>query len=210
MIKTILFDFDGVIMDSLSIKNDAFSYALRKYPKKKIEELIKYHQKNGGLSRYHKFSYFLKNIMQVKTKQDILDRMSEDFAWYVSENLFNKDLLISETVEFIRANKNDYSLHIVSGSDGEELRILCSYLNIDKYFISIVGSPTPKSELVAAIMAEYNYTQEETLLIGDSIHDCDAARANNIKFMGYNNDELRQAGEGYIESFKDLRLPAEK
>ncbi|EAI6773129.1 HAD hydrolase-like protein, partial [Campylobacter coli] len=53
-IKNIIFDFDGVILDSVELKTQAFAELFKEFPKNKVQELVKYHIQNGGISRYHK------------------------------------------------------------------------------------------------------------------------------------------------------------
>jgi len=117
-------------------------------------------------------------------------------------NLINKDLLIKETNDFVKANYQNYKMHIVSGSDGNELRKICKGVRIDQYFKSIEGSPTPKKKLVADILKKENYKLEECVLIGDSINDFEAAEVNKITFFGYNNESLKLVGRNYIKPKK--------
>ena len=59
-----IFDCDGVILDSNKIKTNAFKQALKDEPRDKIEQLVKYHKENGGVSRYKKFEYFYKKFVK--------------------------------------------------------------------------------------------------------------------------------------------------
>ena len=54
MIKNILWDFDGVILNSMKIKGDGFVELFQDYDKKLINQLEKYHYNNGGISRFEK------------------------------------------------------------------------------------------------------------------------------------------------------------
>ena len=199
--KNILFDFDGVILDSMPIRDKGFELTLHAYPKDKVEELLTYHRNNGGLSRYHKLNHFFSNILLQPASETTIKEIANSFSQIMRRELTNKKLLIIETVEFIKRIAPDKNLHIVSGSDGEELRYLCNELGLSQYFITIQGSPTPKTELVKGILDKYGYNTAETLLIGDSKNDYDAATANNILFAGYNNPSLLGLGR-YIDSMQ--------
>ena len=61
--KTFIFDCDGVILNSNKIKTNSFRALLSTYDKCAVDEFIKYHKTNGGISRYEKIKYFLKKIM---------------------------------------------------------------------------------------------------------------------------------------------------
>jgi hypothetical protein len=49
-----------------------------------------------------------------------------------------------------------------------------------------------------------NYLVNETILIGDSINDYEAAKVNNIDFYGFNNKELINYSKTYIDNFENV------
>tara|TARA_R110002072_G_scaffold289873_2_gene457219 strand:- start:17017 stop:17616 length:600 start_codon:yes stop_codon:yes gene_type:complete len=195
MINTILWDFDGVLLESNEIRDTGFKEVLKKFPEDQVNKLLKFHRKNGGLSRYVKFRYFYESIRgEDVSDKKILD-LSEEFSKLMRVLLINKKLIIEESLNFVIQNFEKYDMHVVSGSDQNELRFLCKELEISKYFISILGSPTPKKELVENVLKEYKYPIENTLFIGDSINDYDAAKHNDILFMGFNNYHLEKKSD---------------
>jgi HAD superfamily hydrolase (TIGR01549 family) len=113
--------------------------------------------------------------------------------------------LINDTFEFIKLNYKRYNLHIVSGADEKDLKYICNNLDLTKYFLSINGSPKIKSKIVKEILENNNYKKEETILIGDSINDYEAARDNKVEFYGYNNNQLKE-NHNYINNFKGLEF----
>ena len=60
----LIFDCDGVILDSNRLKSKAFAYALPGEPIQLVQAFVDYHQKRGGISRYEKFSHYFKNKIQ--------------------------------------------------------------------------------------------------------------------------------------------------
>ncbi len=204
MIKNILFDFDGVILDSMPVREHGFRKIFEHYDKNSVEKLIKYHTLNGGLSRYVKIRYFYEELLNEEVKEGRILELAKEFSVIMKKELINKKYLISDTVWFIKNNFKNYNFHIVSGSDERELQYLCKELELEKYFISIHGSPTPKNNLVKSVLDTNNYNQNETILIGDSINDLEAAKVNQLKFFGYNNEYLMRYN--YITTFKDFNL----
>jgi len=200
--KCILWDFDGVILDSMEVREEGFRKVLASFPASQIEALIAFHKKNGGLSRYVKFEYFLEQIIGREKNEEKVQQWADGFSQIMRKSLISKDRLIGEVISFINKNKELYQMHIVSGSDGNELRFLCDQLEITEFFKSIHGSPTPKIDLVRILMEENGYKPEETCLIGDSINDFEASKSNNIQFYGYNNPALKARGLKYIKTFK--------
>jgi len=198
--KVILWDFDGVIVESNKVRESGFRKVLEKFSETQIEELIKFHNLNGGLSRYVKFRYFYEVICESSISEEKVQHLADSFSEIMLKKLGSKEYLINDTVKFIESNSNSIEMNIVSGSDQNELRILCSRLDIDKNFKSICGSPTPKNTLVADYLKNSKFKKEEICLIGDSMNDYEAAAVNEIDFYGYNNAELEYLGR-YIKSF---------
>lgn len=200
-IKNILWDFDGVLMDSMEIRDQGFIEVLKDYPKEEVDALMKFHRANGGLSRYVKFRYFFEEIQKESITQEQVQEYADAFSRVMLEKMMDTSLLIADAVEFVKEHHNKYRMHIVSGSDQKELRQICSNMEIATYFRSIHGSPTPKTQLVKQVMENNSYLPQETILIGDSINDYDAAIANDIGFYGYNNHKLKEVSNQYIQKF---------
>ena len=202
-LTTIIWDFDGVIIESMSVRDDAFRHALQDYPEDQIEELILYHRKNGGLSRFHKFRYFYREICRQPITEERLEMLAGVFSKYCLERLMKPDCLIEESVRFIRQHHEKTSFHIASGSAEVELNQICEGLGIRSYFGDVRGSPTPKVDLVAEIIVRRQLDKRQTALVGDAGNDYEAACANGIAFYGFRNESLQGRGS-YLENFDDL------
>jgi len=182
----IFWDFDGVILNSMSVRDIGFKIVLKNYPKKYVDNLLEYHRQNGGLSRYHKFQYFFEHILKEPFSQDQIADLAAQFSLIMKKELINKDLLINETLAFIKETNGLIRHVIVSGSDQNELRFLCKELSINSYFDEIYGSPTPKITLVASVINTKKLVLETSCLVGDSKNDLEAAQLNKISFIGFN------------------------
>lgn len=205
MIKNILWDFDGVILDSMPIRDYGFREIFKPYPGHLVDELILYHRHNGGLSRFNKIHYFYNDILKVKISENKIQEYANKFSTIMREQLINPQYLIEESVTFIKLNYKYYNFHIVSGSEHNELNFLCNKLRIMNYFRSIDGSPSLKNDLVKNLMERESYKKEETILIGDSVNDYEAANKNAIEFFGYNNLSLKSINDNYLLDFNNFR-----
>jgi phosphoglycolate phosphatase-like HAD superfamily hydrolase len=201
--KVILWDFDGVLMDSMPIREEGFKRTLSGYPEEEVSRLLAYHHKNGGLSRYVKFRYFFETVRGESIDNSRIMELAGRFSEVMMELLINEELLIHDALDFVKRAYQGLPMHVVSGSDGVELNKICERLDIGKYFRSIHGSPTPKIQLIAELMQKHGYDPATTVLIGDSVNDHDAAVVNNIDFVGYNNPALNSATYPYIHSFRE-------
>ncbi|MHB1277556.1 MAG: HAD family hydrolase [Bacteroidia bacterium] len=204
--KHILWDFDGVIIDSDRARVEGFRTVLGSFPADQVAELLRFHSQNGGLSRYVKFRYFFEQIRKEEVSEKQILQLADDFSEIMRVTLTDRSLLIPDSVRFIKKSYQRVPLHIVSGSDGQELRFLCRELGIDSMFRSIEGSPVAKTQLVANLIGSGQVQADQTCLIGDAGNDFEAAMANGIDFFGYNNPSLRSLGSGYITSFERLMV----
>ena len=203
MIKNILWDFDGVILDSMKIKGDGFVELFSYCTKEQTDSLFTYHFLHGGVSRFEKIRFFYKEILNKSIEEDQVLKLADRFGDIVTTKLSKQENLIQDSVKFIQNNYTKYNFHIVSGAEEKELQLICSELDLTKYFKSIQGSPTKKKVLVTTLLHTYNYKKSETILIGDAVTDYDAALNNGIVFFGYNNQELKS--HNYIESFSGFQ-----
>lgn len=205
MIKNIIFDFDGVILDSMPTRDYGFREIFKDFDSELVDEFILYHNINGGLSRFIKIRYFYEKLLKKDISEEKIDILANNFSIIMRNELIKEKYLIMETVNFIKENHTKYNLHIASGSEHKELNFLCDNLKVSEYFLSINGSPTKKNIIVENIIKKNDYLRNETILIGDSINDYEAAKVNKLDFYGFNNLELKNV-DRYINSFGDLEF----
>ena len=110
MKKYIIWDFDGVIVDSDEIRVLGFREVLQWYPKDQVEDLIEYHQRNGGLSRYNKFRYFYEEILNKEITEEKVGEYAQQFSKIMLEKMTDKAILIQGTVNFIEENYQKFDL----------------------------------------------------------------------------------------------------
>lgn len=204
MIKNIIFDFDGVILDSVPTKTEAFKKLFENYPEVKVKQLIKYHIENGGISRFVKIKYFFEDLLGENISDAEIQKYADIYSQLTKEELTNSKYIIDDAVDFIKQNYKKYNMHIASGADENDLKYICEKLDLRQYFLTINGSPTKKNKIVKDILDINDYYKKETILIGDSINDYEAANYNGIEFYGYNNEELKECK--CINEFKELAI----
>lgn len=113
-----------------------------------------------------------------------------------------KDCLIPDTVSFIQ--NCETPLYVASSAETSGLKALLTQLEIAEYFKGICGGPIAKSEHIHTILLANNYSPTNTILIGDSVTDLDAAKESGIQFAGYNNLQLSQLAP-YLATFSELK-----
>ena len=169
--KAIIFDFDGVIVDSNNIKKDAIYKAVDEVIPEKRDEFVDYFIQNNGLPRETKiFKYFDKS-----DGSEILDKYNNFLKdMFLNVNLTEGFQKFFSLLKFYKINA-----YIVSGGEKEEIKNILENKNILNNFVEIKSAPKTKEENIASL----NLKANETLFFGDSLIDYKAAKKYNIDFV---------------------------
>lgn len=181
--STLVFDCDGVVLDSNKVKTEAFYQATWPYGEAAAQAMVDYHVANGGISRYKKFAYFLEHIAPNYTERQASDLvvLLKTYADYVREGLLN--CAIAPALEVLRQQTTSARWLIVSGGDQAELRDVFTSRGIAEWFDGgIFGSPDTKDEILAREINVGNI-QQPALFLGDSKYDHQAASAAGLDFV---------------------------
>jgi len=187
LIKTIIFDFDGTIVDSVNIKTEGFAELYNEYGNNTVKQVVKYHLLNGGVSRYDKIRYFQENILNRKVLEKEIKVLADKFSKLVIDKIVQCPYTKGSS-EFISKNYHNYNFFVSTATPNNEIREIIKRRNLDKYFIDIYGSPESKVDHVRKIIAKNNYLIQEVLYIGDSESDKIAAESNGVNFIEFNSN----------------------
>lgn len=185
--NTFVFDCDGVVLDSNSIKTEAFRTAALAWGQAPAAALVAHHVDHGGVSRYSKFKHFLEHILPEYMPTAVpdcdgpgLDDLLSAYAAAVRAGL--KSCAVAEGLAELRAATAGTRWLIVSGGDQSELREIFSERGLADYFDGgIFGSPDNKDDILARELERKNIVKP-ALFLGDSRYDFEAARRAGIHF----------------------------
>ena len=202
--KAIIFDFDGVISESLNVKTEAFAEMYRPYGKE-IEEKVKHHhESNGGISRFEKFRIYHKEYLGKEIDEALVDALADTFSALVMDKVVAAPY-VSKADEFIREHHQEYDFFISTGTPETEIKVILERKGLSKYFKEVHGSPEKKPDHVKGILERYGYHTSEVVFIGDAPTDIEAARKNGITFIGrYTTSELIKAEKNQIKDFSSF------
>lgn len=204
MIKAIIFDFDGVILESATIKTNAFSEVVSNYPKEQAEEFVRYHMSHMGISRHVKFRYFIEEILHEQYSDDKEKVLADRFSDIVYEKVMHCDY-VPGAREFLEQSYLKYDLYIATGTPEEEIRLILDGRDLTKFFKGVYGTPGKKEDIVANIMETNNYSYSEVVFVGDADTDLKAANKNKVYFVGRNTRENQETFQNVRNRVDDLR-----
>jgi phosphoglycolate phosphatase-like HAD superfamily hydrolase len=181
--KAIIFDYDGVIAESVNVKTDAFAEIYKPYGQDVVNKVIRHHEANGGISRFDKFRIYHNEYLGLEIGQSMVDELANQFSELVLQKVIDAPY-VQGAFEYISSNYCNYDFYISTGTPTSEIEIILQRKGLRKYFKSVFGSPEKKEIHVNKILDTNNYNKREIVFIGDAITDRDAARINGIEFIG--------------------------
>ncbi|PPC82280.1 MAG: HAD family hydrolase [Methylotenera sp.] len=181
--KTIVFDCDGVVLDSNVVKTQAYYRTAKQLgaTDAQAQALVDYHVRLGGISRYHKFDYYLREITHKPVTEKAIQALLDVFARELEVVLV--ECQVAEGLNELRQATPQASWMILSGGDQQEIRTLFAKRDLAKYFDGgLFGSPDNK-DTVLAREKENGHLQFPALFIGDSKYDFEAAQRAGLDFV---------------------------
>lgn len=189
MTRVIIFDFDGVIVDSNHVKTDAFVKLFMDYPQHIRDSVKRFHLENGGMSRFDKFRHIYANFIKEPLSDEKFKMLCDGFNKLVVDNVVNAPIF-EGVQEFLEKHKDKYRLYIVSGTPEGEIREIIKRRKLDNFFLGVYGSPASKKDLIGKVLKENGYKREEVVFVGDSINDYEGAVGTGVNFIAKISDDL--------------------
>ena len=185
MIRALIFDFDGVILDSADLKTQAFRRMFSDC--QEIDQIVKYHRENMGISRYVKFRHIYEKILNKSYTPEDEKRLGAEFKRQALQAVLATPFVCG-TEDFLKRHSEYFQCFIASGTPDTELKAIVKARMIEPFFKEVHGSPPTKTEIVHGILSRYQIKPSETLFIGDAETDRKAAEETGTHFLGRGTD----------------------
>ena len=200
---SLVFDCDGVVLESNAIKTEAFRIAARPWGAAAAAALVAHHVAHGGVSRYAKFTHFLDRIVPDLAPGRVpgrdgpgLEALLAAYAGAVRAGLMS--CAVAGGLEALRAATPAARWLIVSGGDQAELREIFAARGLAALFDGgIFGSPDTKDAILARELAT-GTLRRPALFLGDSRLDHEAARRAGLDFVFVHGWTEMPGWEGYV------------
>ena len=204
--KVLIYDFDGVICDSVGLKTDAF-VELYNTENESIQKLVReYHLANGGISRFEKIKYFETVLLGKVYSEEKNVSLAQKFAELVKQKVISSPFIVG-VKEFLEKHSTDTLQYICTGTPEFEIKEIIERRGMGHLFKGLFGSPTIKSTIIQKIISQVGCTKEDCIFFGDALTDYKAANDTNVRFIGIKNDETNfPEGIITIENFTDNKI----
>ncbi|MBI4114612.1 MAG: HAD family hydrolase [Candidatus Niyogibacteria bacterium] len=213
MIKVIVFDFDGVIVDSTKLKHEAwFSF----FPKENQEAHAALQKVNPMLKQESRYTIFRAILREMNapehTIEPLVTQYADEYGRRVEDAIVQNGFMpgVEATLPTLAQT---YPLYINSGTPERALMRLIDRLGIVKYFKVIYGRSEAGDEGIIhskegnfkKIIAKEKTDARDMVLIGDSDIDVRAAESAGCAFIGFSNETNGWGNEQPFPVLRDLR-----
>lgn len=190
MIRCIVFDFDGVIIDSNQMKYDAFFQIFPSEQKIRstLKKVLDTHREK---SRY----FIIKQILVELQQKEYLkiNKLEKEVFSYADKynTIVEKGAIECNEIKGARKSLEElskcYSLYINSTTPLDSLKRIISQRSLLKYFKGVYGSPKSKIENLYDILKKDKISIKELLVVGDGKSDLGLAQKFGCRFIGIRN-----------------------
>jgi len=182
-IKLLVLDCDGVILDSVSVKDDAFIASGLLYGEEISQWILAAHQAVPGMSRHILFDELFRKWFHREIREEEREKLNAEFR-RVSRDRLLEVPAIPGALETVKKWQGKLPIYVCSGAPQEDLQDLFDARGLTPLFTRVCGSPPVKTELLEKIVQEAGVKPEETVMVGDTITDYNAARDVGTLFYG--------------------------
>ncbi len=186
MLKALLFDLDGTLIETEPLHFAAHQRALAPYGITfTLEEYLRY---GMSIDRH----VFYEKMQEIRGVPVDVKRAGQEKKKYYLDTVHNATLFPG-TEEVLQQVVSRYACYIVSSSDKETIKHLLDQTGISKYFQKVYSTkdaarPKPYPDVYVDVLADLHLSAQETVVIEDSVQGVEAAHAAGIRCIAIPND----------------------
>ena len=197
--RSLVFDFDGTLVDSNAIKYRAFERCFEDTPAARQVEILVYCRGAHHTPRWEKFRHVYERILKrpytFKVQEKLLRRFDVETTRPIAQAPE-----IPGASRFLAHVARTHVTALLSSTPQEILMEILEDRGWRGYFQVVQGAPVDKAQWLAA----WCRTHKETLFFGDTVEDARAARRAGCLFVGVANQGLRDEAIQVLEDFTGM------
>lgn len=163
-IRLIVFDLDGVLIDSLTVMQAALQYAFSRagYP---------------GKAPFDRFRQYLgMGLTDIFREIELPPTLAHDFVAESDRRIEDIRLCVGTVQLLEKLKQRNIKMAIATGKDTKRANTVLTHLGIRSYFRVVIGSdqvgrPKPSGEILFKILQETACCPADAVFLGDSIAD---------------------------------------
>jgi phosphoglycolate phosphatase-like HAD superfamily hydrolase len=191
MIRYLVFDFDGVLVDSNAIKRDAYYqiFATLKGADKVVDSCLETCADGNRLDVLGCICQELQNKGMLAIQRSFTEIVADYIHQYgeiCETNTITCSEIAGVSVCLPRLSQR-FALYIDSTTLEEPLQRVVRQRHWEPYFRAVLGSPRTKVENLNWILEQEGIAGNEVVFVGDGMRDLVAARACGCHFIGVRN-----------------------
>jgi phosphoglycolate phosphatase-like HAD superfamily hydrolase len=181
-LAALVFDFDGVILESAGIKVNAFREIFSRYPAE-VDAVVAYHKAHAGMGRIEKLRIIYRDILKKPLSASDEQKLNQEFSDYVVGRVLACPF-VPGVLECLDWSSARYPLFVASGVPQDELQDIVVRRELAKFFTGVNGSPRNKVQILGDIRSEHGWASSQLLMVGDALTDSNAAAKAGTAFVG--------------------------
>ncbi len=207
--EAFIFDFDGVIADSVEVKTRAFAKLFTRFGAEIENKVVAHHRSHGGMTRVEKFKYYYAHFLNMELSQTGLNELCQDFSSLVVDDVVSSEGIVG-AYDFIEQWHDKIDCFIDSATPDDEIVEIVKKRGLNPFFKEVLGSGQSKADNLKTILLNYNLKKENCIFWGDAHSDYLAATQCQVPFIGIvpNKDAplLKKAGKvKWYTNFVDMQ-----
>jgi phosphoglycolate phosphatase-like HAD superfamily hydrolase len=181
VLRAIISDFDGVILESNDLKTRAFEAVFAGFPEH-ADAMLAYHHAHVSDSRFAKFRHFVTACLGKPASDPLVEQLGAAFSAAMLRQMDGCPL-VPGARQFLDRAHAALPVFLASVTPQDELDLILQRRGLAGYFTGVYGCP-PWSK-VAAVTEVVNALggPEGVLFIGDSAGDQRAALETGVEFL---------------------------
>ncbi len=200
MIKAVLFDLDGVLIDSVKIHCRSYIIAMQKFG---LEPNI---QKIRELMGEKAEVIIAKSSNRELSPEEISEIVKEKTRWYKTE-LKREKPLKPGAVEILKwCKENRLRLGLATGTRRENVEVFLEILGFNPFDAIVTANDVkrakPNPEVWLKTMDKLNVNPEDAIAVDDAILGIEAAKKAKLKTIAlvgtFSKDRLIEAGADFV------------
>jgi len=182
-IHTLILDFDGVILESNSIKDEAFREIFAGYPEH-FDAMVQHHETHLSAPRRAKFEHLVRVRLGRPDDEALVESLTADFSRRVRDRLRTCPA-VPGALEFLDEFSPRVPTCLVSVTPEPELLATLGDRQLRHHFAAVYGCPPwTKPTAIADLLHGRTNGAKGAALVGDSPSDLRAAQDTGVEFVG--------------------------